>query len=234
MTRTSKTIATTKAHPPSFVCPLTFEIMENPVMDKCAHSFERSAIVEWIARGNEFCPISRKQLSVDDLVSNHVLAERIEKWQWQQSQMETWKDEEKKTHVDETSVNDTSGHQHDSITRTPSDDDIELGYRQHGRILRKQKYEQVPSQFMLLPQEREVLQIVRARAEENRLKRRRRLIQLSLLVTLFIIVVFVLGLGVARYVSSNHSEEGPDEMTRRQDVDGIRIEDINDDAIIDV
>ena len=73
-------------HPPSFACPLTMEVMEDPVMDQCAHTFERKAVTEWLNSGHSCCPISRKPLTVADLVPNHTLAERIERWKWQKEQ----------------------------------------------------------------------------------------------------------------------------------------------------
>lgn len=72
-------------HPSSFYCPLTMEVMEDPVMDMCAHCYERNAITEWIRDNNKpYCPISHKPLHIEDLKTNHVLAERIEKWKWTQ------------------------------------------------------------------------------------------------------------------------------------------------------
>jgi len=70
-----------RLEPPSFVCPLSRRLMEDPVMDRCAHTYERASIEAWL-RGHECCPISRKPLVADDLVPNHALSERIEKWIW--------------------------------------------------------------------------------------------------------------------------------------------------------
>jgi hypothetical protein len=80
--------------PSSFVCPLSLEIMDDPVMDLCAHNFERREIEQWLTSSSSdnchschsYCPISRKPLTVQDLVRNDALAERIEKWKWQQQE----------------------------------------------------------------------------------------------------------------------------------------------------
>jgi U-box domain len=69
------------------------EVMDDPVMDQCAHNFERRAIIDWLQQQQQqrrsrdchssCCPISRKPLIESDLIPNHTLAERIERWKWQ-------------------------------------------------------------------------------------------------------------------------------------------------------
>ena len=68
--------------PANYICPLTLQLMEDPVQDSCGHTFERRAIMEWLDRssgnsGNDnsnsgsgsihrraaVCPISRKPLT---------------------------------------------------------------------------------------------------------------------------------------------------------------------------
>lgn len=49
--------------PPNFICPLTLQIMEDPVQDTCGHTFERRAILNLLERSNNsVCPISQKPL----------------------------------------------------------------------------------------------------------------------------------------------------------------------------
>lgn len=52
--------------PDSFYCPLTFQIMVDPVIDPDGHSYERSAIEEWLSR-SPFSPMTRKSLQIADL-----------------------------------------------------------------------------------------------------------------------------------------------------------------------
>lgn len=79
--------------PANYICPLTLQVMEDPVQDSCGHTFERRAIMECLDRSNQHeavCPISRKPLlplgfdrmsdkrtrcsdSSNDLESNHPL-----------------------------------------------------------------------------------------------------------------------------------------------------------------
>ena len=67
--------------PEEFICSLTMDLMSDPVMSKYGHSYERSAIFKWIARGNDTCPMSRRPLRLSDLITNHALRCKIRRWQ---------------------------------------------------------------------------------------------------------------------------------------------------------
>ncbi len=67
--------------PPSeFICGLTMEIMHDPLMSKYGHNYEREAIIEWLTRGNDSCPMTRRPMRLSDLISNHNLRARIGEW----------------------------------------------------------------------------------------------------------------------------------------------------------
>lgn len=66
--------------PESFFCPMTLEIMEDPVMTRLGSNFERKAIIEWINRGNITCPLTRQPLSYSKLIPNSALRKQIEEW----------------------------------------------------------------------------------------------------------------------------------------------------------
>jgi hypothetical protein len=181
--------------PASFICPLTTQLMEDPVMDLCAHNFERAAITEWLSSKatHECCPISRKPLTLDDLVPNHTLAERIDKWQWHQendgimfieetkmSESYSDDDDDDDDSVDIESAKIGILRESGSLSPARTDSDLEMvagqdkrQSRASGKKNNNNKYGPVPVEFMLLPQERRVLQIVRLRAQEHREKRRR-------------------------------------------------------------
>lgn len=63
--------------PQSFICPLTQEVMREPVMDPEGNSFERSAIEEWLSK-NSTSPITRTALNKSQLLPNRALKEAIE------------------------------------------------------------------------------------------------------------------------------------------------------------
>ncbi|KAG0458706.1 hypothetical protein HPP92_021834 [Vanilla planifolia] len=69
----------------SFVCPLTKQIMQDPVTIETGHTFEREAIEKWFKECNEsgrrpFCPLTLKELNSIDLNSSIALRHTIEEW----------------------------------------------------------------------------------------------------------------------------------------------------------
>eukprot|EP00668_Euglena_longa_P043910 GGOE01058456.1.p1 GENE.GGOE01058456.1~~GGOE01058456.1.p1 ORF type:complete len:470 (+),score=79.44 GGOE01058456.1:29-1411(+) len=65
--------------PERYLCPITTEIMMDPVMDHHGHNFERSAITEWLGRSEE-CPFSREAIQLGALSPNLALKEEISEW----------------------------------------------------------------------------------------------------------------------------------------------------------
>jgi hypothetical protein len=163
--------------PPSFTCPLSGEVIEDPVMDSCAHNFERKAICDWLEH-HSCCPISRKTLSEADLVPNHILAERIDRWKWRNEHDGIMLDEDPT--CSSSDDEETLRKQQLEVAVETDLDGMERGVRSKrgprrgSRRHRKKVYNEIPSEFMLLPQERRVLAIVRCKAEESRLKLQRK------------------------------------------------------------
>lgn len=185
------------------------EVMEDPVMDKCAHNFERTAVMEWLRAGHSCCPISRKPLAAADLLPNHTLAERIERWKWQKEQGDIdWSEEGDNCAecCSETVGTDADGSvQHD-------EGDVEIGSRKQKRFGKKKKrlvhYESVPAEFMLLPQERHVLQMVRSKAEAEDLKLWKKRCCMAMVTSIVATVSFILiAIGVARIMNDDQDEE---------------------------
>jgi hypothetical protein len=67
--------------PPAYLCPLTLEVMSDPLISKYGHSYERDAIMEWLAQGNAACPLTRNPLSPSMLIPNISLRLYIRSWQ---------------------------------------------------------------------------------------------------------------------------------------------------------
>jgi hypothetical protein len=63
--------------PESFICPITQNIMSDPVVTPYGISYEKSAIEDWLNKNNND-PIAQKPLKKEDLVRNYALKGIIE------------------------------------------------------------------------------------------------------------------------------------------------------------
>jgi hypothetical protein len=82
-TATARINTDTVIIPSDFICPITMELMVNPVMTRYGHCFDRSAIVTWICSNDRVegeCPLTRNPLRISDIINNYALAERIQVW----------------------------------------------------------------------------------------------------------------------------------------------------------
>ncbi len=66
--------------PADFYCPITCEIMKDPLMSRTGQNFERRAILEWLQEHHNTCPMTRQPLRVSDLYPNRALQSRIHAW----------------------------------------------------------------------------------------------------------------------------------------------------------
>ena len=73
------------AIPNEFRCPLTLEIMKDPVMTRLGHSFERNELFLWLQK-NQVCPLTRNPLKLSDIITNKALAGKIREWKKQNGQ----------------------------------------------------------------------------------------------------------------------------------------------------
>lgn len=64
----------------SFYCPITGDVMVDPVETSSGQTFERSAIEEWFAEGNKLCPLTFITLDTLILRPNKTLKQSIEEW----------------------------------------------------------------------------------------------------------------------------------------------------------
>jgi len=65
-------------------CPLSQEIMTDPVIAADGHTYERAMIAEWL-RVNPSSPLTREPLTSTQLIPNHTLKKVIEEWNLQTS-----------------------------------------------------------------------------------------------------------------------------------------------------
>lgn len=77
--------------PEEYICPITLCVMKDPVVSKSGKNFDREAILKWLAKGNENCPLTRKPLHLSSLVPNNNLRKSIQEWKQEQGLSETTK-----------------------------------------------------------------------------------------------------------------------------------------------
>eukprot|EP01006_Ploeotia_vitrea_P027334 TRINITY_DN60179_c0_g1_i1.p1 TRINITY_DN60179_c0_g1~~TRINITY_DN60179_c0_g1_i1.p1 ORF type:complete len:420 (+),score=56.29 TRINITY_DN60179_c0_g1_i1:40-1299(+) len=65
--------------PNRFICPITQDVMRDPVMTPQGINFERETIQQWLEKHKE-CPMTREPLTVAQLFPNRSLKEEIEEW----------------------------------------------------------------------------------------------------------------------------------------------------------
>ncbi|KAK9071145.1 hypothetical protein SSX86_009713 [Deinandra increscens subsp. villosa] len=66
--------------PYHFRCPVSLELMTDPVIVVTGQTYDRSSIESWIATGNTTCPVTRLPLTDFTLIPNHTLRRLIQNW----------------------------------------------------------------------------------------------------------------------------------------------------------
>ena len=59
---------------------LLLQVMEDPVLTEDGHTYERSAITDWLVPGRMTSPLTGKRLPSWHLTQNHALRKDIEQW----------------------------------------------------------------------------------------------------------------------------------------------------------
>ena len=78
----SDTNTTMDNAPEHFICPLTMEVMANPLKNVITgQSFEALSIRSWMfIEGKSTCPLTRRPICPSDFVENKALQLKIQKW----------------------------------------------------------------------------------------------------------------------------------------------------------
>ncbi|KAG6523184.1 protein spotted leaf 11-like [Zingiber officinale] len=66
--------------PDEFRCPISLELMKDPVIVATGQTYERTCIEKWLASGHDTCPKTQQKLSTTFLTTNYVLRSLIEQW----------------------------------------------------------------------------------------------------------------------------------------------------------
>ncbi|KAF8689595.1 hypothetical protein HU200_041772 [Digitaria exilis] len=68
------------AVPEQFLCPISSEIMRDPVVLASGQTYDRRFIQEWLSAGNRTCPQTQQVLSNTILIPNHLVRSMISQW----------------------------------------------------------------------------------------------------------------------------------------------------------
>ncbi|KAJ1257486.1 hypothetical protein BS78_10G000500 [Paspalum vaginatum] len=66
--------------PDEFRCPISLELMQDPVIVSSGQTYERSCIQKWLDSGHKTCPKTQQPLSHTSLTPNFVLKSLISQW----------------------------------------------------------------------------------------------------------------------------------------------------------
>lgn len=66
--------------PDDFRCPISLELMKDPVIVSTGQTYERSCIQKWLDAGHKTCPKTQQNLSHTTLTPNFVLKSLIAQW----------------------------------------------------------------------------------------------------------------------------------------------------------
>ncbi|KAJ4829276.1 U-box domain-containing protein 9 [Turnera subulata] len=66
--------------PEEFKCPLSKELMRDPVVLATGQTYDRPFIQKWLKAGNRTCPLTQQVLSHTILTPNHLIREMISQW----------------------------------------------------------------------------------------------------------------------------------------------------------
>ena len=66
--------------PTHFRCPISLDLLKDPVTLSTGITYDRESIERWIESGNQTCPVTNQVLNSFDLIPNHALRKMIQDW----------------------------------------------------------------------------------------------------------------------------------------------------------
>ncbi|KAF8046126.1 hypothetical protein N665_4007s0001, partial [Sinapis alba] len=90
-------------------CPISLEIMNDPVVLETGHTYDRSSIEKWFSAGNITCPTTGKNLESTVLVGNVSVKQLIQSYFKQESDDNKSQKKKKKTSVPESLAAEEAG-----------------------------------------------------------------------------------------------------------------------------
>ncbi|XP_022758420.1 U-box domain-containing protein 3-like [Durio zibethinus] len=66
--------------PPHFLCPLSLELMMDPVIVASGQTYDRASIQKWLDSGLTICPKTRQSLTHTNLIPNYMVKAMVASW----------------------------------------------------------------------------------------------------------------------------------------------------------
>ncbi|KAG5608434.1 hypothetical protein H5410_019715 [Solanum commersonii] len=66
--------------PSHFKCPISLDLMKDPVTLSTGITYDRVSIETWIENGNQTCPITKKLVKTLEPIPNHTMRKMIQEW----------------------------------------------------------------------------------------------------------------------------------------------------------
>ncbi|XP_047311309.1 U-box domain-containing protein 21-like [Impatiens glandulifera] len=66
--------------PPHFRCPISLDLIKDPVTVSTGITYDRESIEKWTESGNRTCPVTKQQLRNLDQIPNHAIRKMIQSW----------------------------------------------------------------------------------------------------------------------------------------------------------
>ena len=66
--------------PKHFQCPISLDLMKDPVTLSTGITYDRENIERWIEAGNQTCPVTNQALKSFDQIPNHSIRRMIQDW----------------------------------------------------------------------------------------------------------------------------------------------------------
>lgn len=66
--------------PVEYLCPITLDLMRDPVIVATGQTYDRTSITRWIQANHSTCPKTGQKLAHTDLISNYALRSLISQW----------------------------------------------------------------------------------------------------------------------------------------------------------
>uniref|UniRef100_A0ACD5YRI1 Uncharacterized protein n=1 Tax=Avena sativa TaxID=4498 RepID=A0ACD5YRI1_AVESA len=68
------------AMPTHFLCPISLDMMRDPVTAPTGITYDRESVEGWLERGHSTCPVTARPLRLEELVPNHATRRVIQEW----------------------------------------------------------------------------------------------------------------------------------------------------------